>query len=144
MDSGKLNRWSIELDLEASSSTASYEAAPDLEIPDDNPAGIGHAIAVEREGVAQSVKVSIDISHNYVSDLRVELLSPGGKRALLHDCTGSGRPDIVRTYEPGNLADLASFKGQLIRGNWILRVTDVAARDVGRLNRWGMEIVFLE
>ncbi len=144
LDSGKLNRWSIELDLEASSSTASYEAAPDLEIPDDNPAGIGHAIAVEREGVAQSVKVSIDISHNYVSDLRVELLSPGGKRALLHDCTGSGRPDIVRTYEPGNLADLASFKGQLIRGNWILRVTDVAARDVGRLNRWGMEIVFLE
>ncbi len=144
MDTGKLNRWSIELDLEATTAAASFEAAPRLEIPDDNPAGVGHAIVVEQEGVVQSVNVSVDISHNYVSDLRVELLSPGGKRAVLHDCSGSGRPDIVKTYEAKDVGDLAGFKGQLLKGNWILRVTDVSAKDVGCLNKWGMNITFLE
>jgi subtilisin-like proprotein convertase family protein len=99
---------------------------------------------VEREGVVQSIKVSVDISHNYVSDLRVELFSPGGKRAVLHNATGSGKPDIVRTFEAKDVADLAGFKGQLLKGNWILRVTDLEQRDVGRLNRWGMEFTFME
>jgi M6 family metalloprotease-like protein len=144
IDIGKLNRWSIELDLEATTGLASYDASPNLDIPDADPTGIGHAIMVEREGVVQSVKVSVDISHNYVSDLRVELFSPGGKRAVLHNATGSGKPDIVRTFEAKDVADLAGFKGQLLKGNWILRVTDLEQKDTGRLNRWGMEFTFLE
>lgn len=43
-----------------------------------------------------------------------------------------------------HVADLAGFKGQLLNGNWILRVTDLEQRDVGRLNKWGMEFIFLE
>ncbi|MCX6677199.1 MAG: M6 family metalloprotease domain-containing protein [Methanothrix sp.] len=144
LDTGKLNRWSIELDLEATAGRESYNASPNLEIPDSDPTGIGHAIMVERGGVVQSVKVSVDISHNYVSDLRVELFSPGGKRAVLHDGTGSGKPDIIKTYEAKEISDLASFKGQLLKGNWILRVTDLVQQDVGKLNKWGIEFTFLE
>ncbi|MDD4653548.1 MAG: proprotein convertase P-domain-containing protein, partial [Methanothrix sp.] len=144
VDTGKLNRWSIELDLEASAGSASYEAAPNLEIPDGDPTGISHAIMVEKEGVVQEIKVSVDISHNYVSDLRVELFSPGGKRAVLHNATGSGKPDIVRTFEAKDAADLAGFRGQPLKGNWIMRVTDLEQRDVGRLNKWAMELTFLE
>ncbi len=144
IDIGKLNRWSIELDLEATTGSASYDASPNLDIPDADPTGIGHAIMVERVGVVQSIKVSVDISHNYVSDLRVELFSPGGKRAVLHNAAGSGKPDIVRTFEAKDVADLAGFKGQLLNGNWILRVTDLEQRDVGRLNKWAMEFTFLE
>lgn len=144
IDTGKLNRWSIELDLEASAGFASYEAAPNLEIPDGDPTGISHAIMVEKDGTVQEIKVSVDISHNYVSDLRVELFSPGGKRAVLHNATGSGKPDIVRTFEAKDAADLAGFRGQLLKGNWIMRVTDLEQRDVGRLNKWAMELSFLE
>ncbi|MBN1235621.1 MAG: M6 family metalloprotease domain-containing protein [Methanotrichaceae archaeon] len=144
IDTGKLNRWSIELELEATAGSASYDAAPDMDIPDNDPTGIGHAIMVDREGVVQSVKVSVDIGHNYVSDLRVELFSPGGKRAVLHNATGSGKPNIVKTFEAKDVADLAGFKGQLLKGNWILRVTDLEQRDVGKLNRWGIEFTFLE
>jgi len=43
-----------------------------------------------------------------------------------------------------HVADQAGFKGQLLNGNWILRVTDLEQRDVGRLNKWGMEFIFLE
>lgn len=144
IDTGKLNRWSIELDLEASTGSASYDAAPNLDIPDGDPTGISHAIMVDREGVVQEIKVSVDISHNYVSDLRVELFSPGGKRAVLHNATGSGKPDIVRTFEAKDAADLTGFRGQPLKGNWIMRVTDLEQRDVGRLNKWAMELSFLE
>jgi len=144
LDTGKLNRWSIEQDLEATAGYASYDAAPNLEIPDADPTGISHAIMVDREGVVQNVNVSVDISHNYVSDLRVELFSPGGKRAVLHNATGSGKPNIVRTFETKDAADLAGFNGQLLKGNWILRVTDLEQKDVGRLNKWGMEFTILE
>ena len=82
VDTGKLNRWSIELDLEATSGTERYEASPNLDIPDFDPTGISNAILVEREGVVQSVKVGVDISHNYVSDLRVEIFSPSQEKGL--------------------------------------------------------------
>ena len=80
IDTGKLNRWSIELELEATAGTASYDATPNLDIPDFDPTGIGNAILVERDGVVQNVKVGVDISHNYVSDLRVELVLPERKK----------------------------------------------------------------
>ena len=144
VDTGKLNRWSIELDLEATSGTERYEASPNLDIPDFDPTGIGNAILVERDGVVQSVKVGVDISHNYVSDLRVEIFSPAGKRAMLYNSTGSGQPNIVKTFDAKEVADLADFKGQPLKGNWILRVTDLVERDVGKLNKWSLEFTFLQ
>lgn len=144
IDTGKLNKWEIELELEATAGSASYDAAPNLNIPDRDPTGIGHAIMIEKEGVVQNVKVFVDISHNYVSDLRVELFTPGGKRAVLHNATGSGTPNIVKTFEAKDVADLAGFKGQLQKGNWILRVTDLVQQDVGKLNKWGIELTYLE
>jgi M6 family metalloprotease-like protein len=143
-DIGKLNRWSIELGLEATSGSASYDAAPNLDIPDNDPTGIGHAIYVEKEGVVQNVKVGVDISHNYVSDLRVELFSPAGKRAVLYNSTGSGQANIVRTFEAKEVADLADFKGQLLKGNWILRVMDLEQKDVGKLKKWSLEFTYME
>jgi subtilisin-like proprotein convertase family protein len=143
-DTGKLNRWSIELELEATSGTERYEASPNLDIPDFDPTGIGNAILVERDGVVQSVKVGVDISHNYVSDLRVEIFSPAGKRAMLINSTGSGQPNIVKTFDAKEVADLADFKGQQLMGNWILRVTDLVEKDAGKLNKWSLEFTFLQ
>jgi M6 family metalloprotease-like protein len=144
VDTGKLNRWSIELELEATSGSERYEANPNLDIPDSDPTGIGNAILVERDGVVQSVKVGVDISHNYVSDLRVELFSPAGKRAMLYNCTGSGQPNIVKTFSAKEVADLADFKGQPLKGNWILRVMDLEQKDAGKLNKWSLEFTFLQ
>jgi subtilisin-like proprotein convertase family protein len=58
----------------------------------------------------------------------------------LHNRTGGGQDDLVKTYDQNSSADIAAFAGQPTRGNWILRVTDLAGRDVGTLNRWGLKI----
>jgi subtilisin-like proprotein convertase family protein len=46
------------------------------------------------------------------------------------------------TYESSSASSaLAALVGQTIAGNWILRVSDLAGRDVGMLNRWSSEAV---
>jgi subtilisin-like proprotein convertase family protein len=38
---------------------------------------------------------------------------------------------MVRTFEAKDVADLAGFKGQLLKGNWLLRATDLEQKDTG-------------
>lgn len=113
--------------------------------------------------------VGLDISHSYVGDLRVSLISPQGTEAILFD-----RPGLPRTFfgcdgddlrldfsdEAQNTAtDLentcnnqpaiegefqpreafANFKGEPVAGAWILKVEDLVVEDAGRLNGWGLE-----
>jgi subtilisin-like proprotein convertase family protein len=85
-------------------------------------------------------EVSIDIEHSYIGDLRVELLSPTGRRAVLHAQTGGGRDNVVMTYESTPLGALSVMIGQPMQGDWMLRVSDRAAQDVGTLRHWKLEL----
>jgi subtilisin-like proprotein convertase family protein len=90
----------------------------------------------------QELKVGINISHTFVGDLRVEPLSPTDRRATMHPRLGGARHDLVMTYDSSSPSSaLAALVGQTIAGNWILRVSDLAGRDVGMLNRWSIEAV---
>ena len=139
-DVGKLNKWSIGMGLEAKVRTIQEESATKLPIPDNDPTGVSSSISVTVDGTVQKVAVDVDITHTYIGDLRVELFSPEGRQAILHNRTGGGQDDLVKTYDQNSSADIAAFAGQPTRGNWILRVTDLAGRDVGTLNRWGLKI----
>jgi M6 family metalloprotease-like protein len=141
-DSGVLNRWTLEIDLEPGPQTVHGEAAPKLIIPDNDPTGVGSAIALAGAGAAQHLKVSLDITHTFIGDLRVELVSPAGRRALLHAQLGGAQKDLVLTYDSAAPSSvLASLVGQAIAGNWVLRITDLAGQDVGRLNKWSIDAV---
>jgi hypothetical protein len=70
----------------------------DLLIPDNKPEGISSAIAISQAGKVKSLKVGVDITHTYIGDLQVELQSPSGKKALLHDRAGGSRRDLQQTY----------------------------------------------
>jgi subtilisin-like proprotein convertase family protein len=37
---------------------------------------------------------------------------------------------------------LSALNGELIEGSWLLKVRDLARRDIGRLNRWNIEIEY--
>jgi subtilisin-like proprotein convertase family protein len=86
------------------------------------------------------IKVGIEITHTYIGDLRVELLSPTGRRATLHAQLGGSRDDLVATYDSASPGVLTSMVGQPMQGNWTLRVVDRARRDVGTLRRWRLEL----
>jgi subtilisin-like proprotein convertase family protein len=47
----------------------------------------------------------------------------------------------VVTYDSAApLSPLSGLVGQGVKGTWTLRVADLAAQDVGKLNRWALEI----
>lgn len=125
---------------EGASSSVRGEASPRLKIPDNDPAGVGSSITVTQSGRVADLQVTVSVTHPYIGDLRLELVGPGGQRALLHDRAGGGARDIKRTYTTAAAPGLSAFVGQEVRGAWILRASDLSGRDVGTLERWGFEI----
>ena len=125
---------------EPESDAVHVEAAPDLAIPDANTTGIRSAVTVSRAGRIASVVVSVDVAHPYIGDLRVELIPPSGAPLVLHDRTGASSDDLVRQYRSEAGSPLEALVGKDAQGTWTLRVADLAARDVGRLRRWALDL----
>jgi subtilisin-like proprotein convertase family protein len=72
--------------------------------------------------------------------LVVTLVSPANTAVVLHDRSGGLADNIKRTFDLASTPALSSLNGQSIQGNWTLKIQDLAARDVGKLNRWELEI----
>lgn len=139
-DVGTLRRWSLEMNLEATTQTVHQEAAPGLAIPDNVPAGVSSSVTIGQAGTAKGVKVSVDITHTFIGDLRVELVAPSGQQALLHDQSGGSADNLIRTFDSVSSPALAALIGQTTQGDWTLRVKDLAAQDVGKLNLWSLDL----
>ncbi|MEE2757949.1 MAG: proprotein convertase P-domain-containing protein [Myxococcota bacterium] len=104
-----------------------------LEIPDQNPAGISHTLTVNGSGSASAIKVSIDITHTYVGDLKVILSNPDGTEHVLHRLEGGSTDDLKKTFSLDGVAGIA--------GDWRLRVSDHHGADIGTLNAWKLEFI---
>ncbi|MEK6300588.1 MAG: M36 family metallopeptidase [Acidobacteriota bacterium] len=139
-DVGTLRRWGLEMNLEATTQTVHQEASPGLAIPDNVPAGVSSSITIGQAGTAQGLKVGVDITHTFIGDLRVELVAPSGQQVLLHDKSGGSEDNLIRSFDSVSSPALAPMIGQGIQGNWTLRVRDLAAQDVGKLNRWSLDL----
>jgi carboxypeptidase D len=114
----------------------------------DLPAGIANFgvttstidVAAERE--LASVRVTLDIRHTYVGDLRVSLVSPAGTVRILHERSGGSSDDLVGTYG-GDLTPfepLDALAGESSLGAWRLEVRDLAAGNTGSLESFGLEL----
>lgn len=112
-----------------------------LPIP-DNAQGISHEILVPASFSIGDVQVSVDITHPRISDLIVDLQSPGATTVRLHDRTGGEADDLVTTYDdptapdgPGTMND---FDGEDVVGTWTLAVSDYLGGATGTLNGWSV------
>ena len=107
-----------------------YSSTPDRPIVDADPAGIQDVIQVSDPGRLVTLQVSVDITHTYIGDLRVQLTAPNGQTIILHDRQGSTTDNLKQTYAVPSLQDTE------IQGNWTLIVQDLANVDVGVLHHW--------
>jgi subtilisin-like proprotein convertase family protein len=82
----------------------------------------------------------VDISHTYIGDLQVNLVSPAGISILLHDRVGGATRDLAKTYTAATTPALGTLAGKAAAGAWKLRIVDRAAQDVGKLNSWRVVI----
>lgn len=120
--------------------TIEKEVSPEELIPDAQPAGIASVINVDVSGIVQKLKVKVQISHTFIGDLMLELFSPSGRRALLHSREGGSADNLIVSYDSERLGELSNLVGQPTKGNWILRVSDRAGQDTGRLHKWSLVI----
>ena len=140
IDTGTLRRWELDMDLEASTQVVQGEASPGVTIPDNDSTGVSSSISIAQSGNAQGLVVSVDITHTYIGDLRVELTAPSGQQAVLHDQSGFGEDNLIRTYDSVSVPALAGLIGESIQGTWQLRVADLLGQDIGKFNHWSLEL----
>lgn len=121
---------------------AAGTSTPGKAIPDRYMIGVTDSISMDKAGVVKKIKVSVDISHPNIRDLKVELKSPGGKRIVLHNHTGVSQNNLVKTYDSDSALALASLIGQSLKGSWGLIVKDLVKGNTGKLNKWSLEVAY--
>jgi subtilisin-like proprotein convertase family protein/subtilisin family serine protease len=139
VDTGRLNRWELEIQGQEDA-VASLSENPGVSIPDNNVGGIERSVATTESGTVHDVEVAVDITHSFIGDLEVTLVSPAGTSVPLHQRAGGGADNIIKTYTPATTPLLQTLRAQPIQGTWRLKVADLEAADVGKLNGWAVKI----
>jgi zinc metalloprotease ZmpA len=105
-------------------------------IPDNNATGITSVLPVTGNGAVGTLSLSLNITHRFRGDLVVTLLAPDGTSFIVRNRQGGSADNIVINNMP-----ITTFNGRTAAGTWRLRVQDRAARNVGTLNSWSLNIV---
>jgi subtilisin-like proprotein convertase family protein len=114
-------------------------SSPGATIPDNVPIGIRDSITFTEAGRVARMSVTVSISHTFIGDLVVKLFSPSGTTVILHNRAGGSANDLRRTYTVADSPQLGILAGETLSGAWTLAVADVAAADIGRLDRWELD-----
>ncbi|MGH3715579.1 MAG: M14 family metallopeptidase [Micromonosporaceae bacterium] len=105
----------------------------DVAIPDNTTVSSSIAIAECAGNASATATVDVNIKHTYIGDLVVSLVAPDGTSYVLHNRTGSGTDNIVKTYT-------VNLSSEVANGTWKLQVQDAASQDVGTLDTWTLNL----
>ena len=134
-----------------------------VEIPDvANTTPFISSITLASTDMVSDLNVTIDISHNWVNDMTISLISPTGTeiQLLARPCTNASLLNINATFDDsgstlvcavnpaisGNvkpIQQLSGFNGQPINGVWQLKVLDPYNEDGGAINSWSLNVCSL-
>jgi serine protease len=114
--------------------TVIYDNNEILPIPDYNLAGVEGVIDIPQSLEVWKVECNVNITHTFIGDLIVKLISPTGTEVILHNREGGSADDLHTTYHP------VEFKGEDTAGPWTLAVSDVVYADEGTLDGWTLTI----
>jgi len=138
-DRGRLLSWGITSQIQQNL-FVTYEVFASTRIPDNDSTGIISTTTVDEQGYVDEIEIDLDITHTYIGDLRVSLLSPSGKQILLHDQQGWESDNIIKTYKLEDTAVLQDLLRENATGTWQLKVADLAGADIGKLNHWCLRL----
>jgi subtilisin-like proprotein convertase family protein/subtilisin family serine protease len=142
--------------------TASSYANPNvLAIPDAGAKVFSDITVSDLTGLtAVDVNVTINVTHPYLADLNIYLVSPAGTRVELVTAVGGSNDNFTNTtfddeattaigsgtapytgsFRPEGL--LSAVDGQTLNGTWRLEIQDVASQDIGQLNSWSLNLQY--
>ncbi len=105
-------------------------------IPDNDKQGIESGINISDSNFVKDIQVSLNIQHEFLSDLEIYLISPNNQRVLLQSRTLGRRQELQTTYSVQTHPALKNLLNQSAKGYWKLWVIDAAPQDVGKLKNW--------
>ncbi len=91
-------------------------SSPDKSIPDNNARGIKDSIVCNETFTLRSIAVRVDITHTYIGDLQVYLISPSGTSVVFHKRTGGSANDLHREFNINSVPALIFFPVNLLKG----------------------------
>lgn len=110
---------------------------PRAAIPDNTSRqGLTSSIQITDNAVIGAISISVDITHTFRGDLKVDLIAPNGDVIILHNRQGGGLDNLVQTYT----TELSTLINETATGTWTLRVGDYAGSDTGTLQSWSITI----
>ena len=115
-----------------------------LLIPDNEANGVTTSVFVSDPRSIEQVHVNVNLTHVGRGELRITLIAPDGTEVRLQNTSGDRTSDIFTTYGRDTIPaqSLDVLRGRSAAGEWRLRVSDVAAGDIGRLLSWSLVIQF--
>lgn len=152
-----------------------YATAQNLNIPIPDPSGgsagsVSDTFNIPDANTIESVTITVDISHTWISDLEVYIIPPGGTftadaiRLWNNECavsSGPGYNNFVVTFDDEGEAfpdvngcnddftgvyvpdeSLSALSGSEAQGQWELSIVDFFNGDTGTLNNWSIEICY--
>lgn len=125
----------------SATTTFHADSTPDKSIPDNNARGIKDKISCDESFTLKSIKIAIEITHTYIGDLQVNLISPSGTSVILHNRRGASQNNLFVTYDANSLPELHALIDEPVNGDWTLHIRDLASIDRGRLKNWSLELV---
>ncbi len=129
-----------------------------LNIPDDTASGVQSLINITENILINDVNATVSITHPWVGDLTLRLISPFGKSIILSSEIGGEGDNYTNTvfdnesnsdisletapftgiFKP--FGDLTIFNGEESYGDWALKVVDAGPEDLGKIESWSIEI----
>jgi subtilisin family serine protease len=103
------------------------------------------SVAVGDSKLLRDIKVHIDIQHTYIGDLLINLIPPVSSSetaVTLHNRTGRGQDNLVKTYDINTTPALGGLIGKNLKGDWMLEVNDDANQDEGKIVSLSLEFTF--
>jgi serine/threonine protein kinase/subtilisin-like proprotein convertase family protein len=127
-DVGTLNSWRLEFGSPGGTALGggAFENSADVFIEDESTVESTIEVGGVGGNAPGSLGVAVDITHELISDLEIELIAPDGTSFALEEY------DEPHEYTVDASAAVAD-------GTWTLRIEDTAGADVGTLNSWGLE-----
>ena len=99
-------------------------------------------IPVTVNGTSTAITVGVDVSHRWIGDVRLTLVSPNGTEAVLHNRAGGSADDIRTSYHSSSNAALRALVGAEIGGDWTLKAGDYVRGYAGKLNSWSIDVTY--
>ncbi len=156
-----INAENFSIDFQVTNTCTQYSSATNLGINiTDNSGSLtqSNIINISDSGTIEDINIGMNITHSYIGDLAIEIVSPNNTRVTLKtpsDC--DSEENIIGVFDDNAVAFncfnsannisqkslndlLQTFDGESISGDWTIRLGDFQPGDTGTLNSWFIEV----